>query len=100
MDWKFRSKRIANECGISFAVDGFLRGSFAVRNPDIFHLVGMPQIPAAFALRNVEEIDVASLICPHLFQVAYGKRLRARAHRATPETPDPVEIVVSRQDLK
>ena len=43
---------------------------FAVGNPDVFHLVGMFEVPAAFALRIGEEIDVAAFVRPDLLQVA------------------------------
>ena len=44
--------------------------SLAVGNPDVFHLVGMFEVPAAFALRIGEEIDVAAFVRPDLLQVA------------------------------
>jgi len=46
--------------------------SLAVRDPDILHLGGMLQEPAAFALLHVKPVDGAAFVGEYLLQIADG----------------------------
>ena len=39
---------------------------FAVGNPDVLHLVSTFEVKKSFTLSRIEEIDLATLVCPHL----------------------------------
>ena len=74
-------------------------GLLPVGNPDIFYLVGVLQIPAAFRLGSLQQVNVASFVGPDLFQVADGEGLGGGAKFSVAVTPDGVEIVVLGEDF-
>ena len=70
---------------------------FAVRNPDVLHLGGVFEEPAALRQFRIEPIDDSALVRPHLLQVASGHRLRGRNHAFVSVTPDAIDVVVFRE---
>src|SRR5208282_4289376 len=74
--------------------------SFAVGYPDIFHLIGVLEVPAPFRLLRAEEIQLPPLIGPDLFQVSGGKSFGGRTQCLVSIAPDGVQVVVFRHDLQ
>ena len=72
---------------------------FPVGNPDIFHLVGVLEIPAAFALGGLRQVNVAAFIGPDLFQVSCGEGLGGGTEFSVAVAPDGIEIVVLGEDF-
>ena len=66
-----RHGRGVGDCGTARGEACFSLGLLAVGDPDIFHLDGMVQVPAAFALFRVEPVDGAAFVGEHLFQISH-----------------------------
>jgi hypothetical protein len=47
---------------ISAREDDVQPGLCPVRNPDILHLVSVPQLPAAFGFRSLQQVNVAACV--------------------------------------
>src|ERR1700675_4210950 len=67
---------------------------FAVRDPDILHLGGVLQEPAAFRVLGVEPIDGAPPIRPDLLEVSGGHRLRRPDGSFVSVAPEAVDVIV------
>src|SRR5579863_5891407 len=65
-----------------------------VRNPDVLHLRGMVQVPAAFRLLHIEPVDGAAFIGKHLLQIPHRESLCRCRVSSIRKTPDCIYIVV------
>src|ERR1700737_2343644 len=60
---------------------------FAVGDPDIFDLHGVPEEPASLCLCGIEPIDKAAFIREDLFQISRGKRFCRGGANGVSERP-------------
>ena len=66
----------------------------AVGDPDVFYLVGVLEVPAAFGVARVEEIEFAAFVGPDLLEIADGEQLGGGAESGVAVAPDGVEVIV------
>src|SRR5712671_5140372 len=74
--------------------------SLPIGYPNVFHLRGVLQKPAAFALFNIEPIDSPALIAEDLLEVSRRRSLRNHSIGLARKGPDGVHIIVLGQNLQ
>ncbi len=72
----------------------------AVGDPDVFYLVGVLEVPAAFGVARVEEVEFAAFVGPDLFEIADGEQLGGGAESGVAVAPERVEIIVFGENLQ
>src|SRR5260370_23334172 len=90
------SQRRWNEIGRRATVASFSYVPYllAVGHPDVFHLHGVVEEPAAFALPRVKPVDDAAFVGEYLLQIAYREGFHVRGAGFIREAPDRVDVVV------
>src|SRR6266481_5334526 len=66
----------------------------AVGNPDVFHLNGMLEEPAAFALFGIEPVDLAAFVRKRLLQISHGQGLHRCGAGFIGKAPDGIHVIV------
>src|SRR5262249_53205739 len=75
-------------------------GSFAVGDPDVLHLGGMFEKPAAFRLFGFEPVNRAAFVGKNLLEISHGIEFSVRCCCFVAEAPDCVKVIVFGQDLQ